>query len=220
MLERFNSETSTLKLKLVKVVVFDYAVGNFRSIKNGLEKSGAEVSITSEIAEIEKADALVFPGVGAFPEAIRRLNPAIDTIKKFMAGGGTLLGICLGMQLLFTVSTEGGLYKGLDYFKGIVVKLPSNVKIPHIGWNTIEIRDFGCPLLDGVPDGSFLYFVHSYYAKISEVEIDSIDAETTYGVVFPSVVSKGSVFATQFHPERSGKIGLRILKNFIEYIKR
>lgn len=205
---------------MVRVVVFDYAVGNLRSIKNGLERSGAEVLITSEIAEIKKADALVFPGVGAFPGAAKRLSSTVDPIRNFIAGGGALLGICLGMQLLFTASTEGGLYKGLDYFKGLVVKLPSNVKIPHIGWNTIKIRDYNCPILEEVPDGSFLYFVHSYYAKISDVEVDHIDAETMYGVVFTSVVSKGSVFATQFHPEKSGEVGLRILKNFIQYIRR
>lgn len=205
---------------MVRVVVFDYAVGNLRSIKNGLERSGAEVLITSEIAEIKKADALVFPGVGAFPEAAKRLSSTVDPIRNFIAGGGALLGICLGMQLLFTASTEGGLYKGLDYFKGLVVKLPSNVKIPHIGWNTIEIRDYNCPILEEVQDGSFLYFVHSYYAKISDVEVGHIDAETMYGVVFTSVVSKGSVFATQFHPEKSGEVGLRILKNFLQYIRR
>ncbi len=205
---------------MVRVVVFDYAVGNLRSIKNGLERSGAEVLITSEIAEIKKADAIVFPGVGAFPEAAKWLSSTADPIKSFIASGGALLGICLGMQLLLTMSTEGGLYKGLDYFKGLVVRLPSNVKIPHIGWNTIKIRDYGCPLLEDISDGSLLYFVHSYYAKMSDVEVGSIDAETLYGVVFPSVISKGSVFATQFHPERSGEIGLKILKNFIQYIRR
>lgn len=205
---------------MVRIVVFDYAVGNLRSIKNGLEKSGAEVLITAEKAEIRKADALVFPGVGAFPEATKRLSYAVDEIESFIAGGRAMLGICLGMQLLFTASTEGGLYKGLNYFKGLVVKLPSNVKIPHIGWNTIEIKDFNCPLLEAIPDGSFLYFVHSYYAKMSDVEIGNVDAETLYGVVFPSVVSKGSVFATQFHPEKSGEVGLRMLKNFIQYIRR
>ncbi|MBS7613213.1 imidazole glycerol phosphate synthase subunit HisH, partial [Candidatus Bathyarchaeota archaeon] len=103
---------------MVRVVVLDYAVGNLRSIKNGLERSGAEALITSEIAEISKANALVFPGVGAFPEAARRLSSAADQIKSFISGGGAILGICLGMQLLLTMSTEGGLYKGLDYFKG------------------------------------------------------------------------------------------------------
>lgn len=205
---------------MVKVVVFDYAVGNLRSIKNGLERVGAEVSITSEAVEIEKADAVVLPGVGAFPEAVKRLASEADLIKSFIADGGVLLGICLGMQLLFTASTEGGLYKGLDYFKGLIVKLPSNVKIPHIGWNTIKIKDYDCPILKGVSDGSFLYFVHSYYAKMADAEVDSVDAETFYGTTFPSVVSKGSVFATQFHPEKSGEVGLRILKNFIEYIRR
>ncbi|MEM2849672.1 MAG: imidazole glycerol phosphate synthase subunit HisH [Candidatus Bathyarchaeia archaeon] len=205
---------------MVKVVVFDYTVGNLRSIKNGLERSGAEVLITSEITEIKKADALVLPGVGAFSEAIKRLFPVTDLVKSFITSGGALLGICLGMQLLFTVSTEGGLYKGLDYFKGLVVKLPSNVKIPHIGWNTIEIRDYNCPLLEDIPNGSFLYFVHSYYTKMSDAEVGSVDAETLYGVVFPSAVSRGSVFATQFHPEKSGEIGLKILKNFIQYIRR
>lgn len=205
---------------MVKVVVFDYTVGNLRSIKNGLERSGAEVLITSEITEIKKADALVLPGVGAFSEAVKSLSSVADLVKSFITSGGALLGICLGMQLLFTISTEGGLYKGLDYFKGLVVKLPSNVKIPHIGWNAIEIRDCNCPLLEDIPNGSFLYFVHSYYAKMSDAEVGSVDAETLYGVVFPSIVSKGSVFATQFHPEKSGEVGLRMLKNFLQYIRR
>jgi len=128
-----------------------------------------------------------------------------------------LLGICLGLQLLFTTSTEGGLHKGLGIFKGRVIHLPTNVKVPHMGWNTLRIVKPDSPILAGISDGAYVYFVHSYYGDAENK--DEIISKTDYGKEFPSAVSKGQIFATQFHPEKSGKTGLQILRNFVEYVK-
>lgn len=202
---------------MVKVAIVDYGVGNLKSIRNGLRKVGAEPLVTNLTEELKDVDAVVLPGVGAFKEAMMGLTPVSTVLWELINSGTPLLGICLGMQLLFTASTEDGFHNGLDYFKGLVVRFPSNVKVPHIGWNTLEILNPDCSLLDGVSDGSFVYFAHSYYARVKEGL--NVDAETFYGIRFPSVVSKGSVFATQFHPERSGRVGLKILKNFVRLIR-
>ena len=199
-----------------KVAIIDYGLGNLRSIQRGLETVGANVIITHLEGEIGGADAFVLPGVGAFEDAVNNLRPLSQVVLDQIKSGKPLLGVCLGLQLLFTESAEGGVQRGLDVFKGKVVRLPS-LKIPHIGWNTLKILKPDSLLFKGVPDNSFVYFVHSYYADVE----DSDDAVTTteYGINFPSTVSRGHVFATQFHPEKSGYVGLRILKNFINYVK-
>lgn len=202
---------------MVKIAIIDYGLGNLRSIHRSLEKIGAEVTVTHEREEILKADALVLPGVGAFQEAVRNIEPVSGIILDQIGVEKPLLGICLGLQLLFTESTEGGLYKGLDVFKGRILRLPSGVKVPHIGWNTLEIVKEDNPVLKDIRNGAYVYFVHSYYADAENKE--EIAAKTSHGLDFPSVVSSNHVFATQFHPERSGKIGLRILKNFIDYVR-
>lgn len=202
---------------LTKIAVIDYGLGNLRSIRRGLEEVGAKVCITHRKAEIRRADALVLPGVGAFEEAIKNLKPISQVVRDQIEIGKPLLGICLGLQLLFTTSTEGGLHRGLNILKGKIVKLPPGVKVPHMGWNTLKIVKPDNPLFEGVPDNSYAYFVHSYYA-IAENENDII-TKTTYGVDFPSTVSRDHVLATQFHPERSAMTGLQILKNFVNYIK-
>jgi len=203
---------------LVRIAIVDYGVGNLKSIRNGLRKVGAEAFVTGSVEGLKDVDAVVLPGVGAFGEAIRNLADMSGVLRSLVDAGRPLLGICLGLQLLFTASTEGGFHRGLGFFRGLIVKLPSRVKIPHIGWNTLEILNPGCVLLEDIPDGSYVYFVHSYYAKVEEGV--NVDAETVYGVRFPSVVSKEPVFATQFHPERSGKVGLRVLENFVDYVRR
>jgi len=200
----------------VKMAIIDYGLGNLRSIKRGLEAVRAEVFITHERERITDADAIVLPGVGAFEEAAKNLEPLSETILDQIWAGKPLLGVCLGLQLLFTTSTEGGLHKGLDVFKGQVIQLPPTVKVPHIGWNSLKFVKPDDPLLENIPDGTYVYFVHSYYGDAEDS--GDVVSKTFHGIEFSSVVSKSHVFATQFHPERSGEIGLQILKNFVEYV--
>jgi glutamine amidotransferase len=199
------------------VAIVNYGVGNLRSIKRGLEKSGAQVQITHNQKELRRSDAIVLPGVGAFAPAVKNLVPITDVVKEAMKNGKPILGVCLGLQLLFTRSSEGGSIRGLNFISGEIVKLPDNVKIPQMGWNTIDFAKLN-PLLEGVKDHSYVYFVHSYYPQPSNPEV--IVATTEYGVKFPSMVAKKNLFATQFHPEKSSKTGLTMLKNFLKIVKR
>lgn len=200
-----------------KVSVVNYGVGNLRSVKRGLEKSGGTVLITNHPKILSASDAIVLPGVGAFTAAAKNLTPLSATLKQLIASGTPLLGICLGLQLLFTESMEGGSTDGLNLLSGKVFKLPASVKIPQMGWNTLNIVQEH-PLMDDVKDNSYFYFVHSYHPQPSEADV--IVATTRYGVTFPSVIAKQNVLATQFHPEKSGKNGLILLKNFINLSKR
>jgi glutamine amidotransferase len=201
---------------LPKVAIIDYGLGNLRSIQKGLETAGANTVITHVESEISETDALILPGVGAFEDAIKNLKPLLQIVLDEIKSGKPLLGVCLGLQLLFTESTEGGLRRGLDIFKGKVVKF-SKMKTPHIGWNTLRLLKPDSLLFEGVPDNSFVYFVHSYYAEAEDV--NDVITTTEYGINFPSSLSKKNVFATQFHPEKSGRMGLRILSNFIKNVR-
>ncbi|HDQ06023.1 MAG TPA: imidazole glycerol phosphate synthase subunit HisH [Candidatus Bathyarchaeota archaeon] len=200
-----------------KVAVVNYGVGNLRSIKRGLEKAGADVEITHNPKKLRNSDAIVLPGVGAFAPAVKNMSPITDVANEAMKDGKPIFGVCLGLQLLFTRSSEGGSTRGLDYISGDIVKLPETVKTPQMGWNTLNIVQ-AHPLLEGIKDGSYVYFVHSYYPQPTESDV--IVATTEYGVKFPSMVAKGNLFATQFHPEKSSKTGLTILKNFVRIVKR
>jgi len=203
---------------LPQVSVVNYGVGNLRSVKKGLEKSGAKVLITDDPKDLNKSDAIVLPGVGAFAAAVKNLAPLSDVVKQSVTDGKPLFGICLGLQLLFTRSEEGGSStRGLDLISGDIVKLPANVKTPQMGWNTIKIVK-SHPLLEGVPNPSYVYFVHTYVSQ--PLEPDVILATTEYGVKFPSVIVKKNLLATQFHPEKSSKTGEIILKNFVRIVKR
>jgi len=195
------------------IVIVDYGMGNLRSITKAIEHCGANVEVTRNAEKIEESQALVLPGVGAFKDAIKELSPLANIIKKY---DKPLLGICLGMQLFFTESEEGGLFKGLDLIKGRVIRLPDEVKIPHMGWNDIEIKGKS-RLLKGIKSGEYFYFVHSYFVVPENNE--TIKATTNYGVEIPAVIEKENIFATQFHPEKSGEAGLRILRNFVEIVK-
>jgi glutamine amidotransferase len=199
------------------MAVVNYGVGNLRSIRRGLEKSGAEVKITHSPRDLLSSDAIVLPGVGAFAPAVQNMTPIADVVAEAMKNGKPILGVCLGLQLLFTRSSEGGSVKGLDFISGDIVKLPDAVKTPQMGWNTLNIEQ-SHPMLDGVKDGSYVYFVHSYYPK--PIDSDVVVATTEYGVRFASMVAKKNLLATQFHPEKSSKTGLMMLKNFVRIVKR
>jgi len=202
---------------LPDIIILDYGLGNLRSVEKAIEKVGGTPQITSELKDLRGADGIILPGVGAFRDAranLGKLAPALleQGVEK------PLLGICLGLQLLFTESTEGGIYRGLDIIKGRVVRFPEGLKVPHIGWNTLRIVDKDCPLTQGLDSGDYVYFVHSYYGAVENAR--EVVAETEYGVAFPSIISKGNVYATQFHPEKSGSTGLRILRNFVDIVRR
>ena len=199
------------------MAVVNYGVGNLRSIRKGLEKSGATVQITHNPKDLRSSDAIVLPGVGAFAPAVKNMAPITDVVAEAMKNGTPMLGVCLGLQLLFTRSSEGGSIRGLDFISGEIVKLPESLKIPQMGWNTINFVQFH-PLLEGVKNHSYVYFVHSYYPQPSDPKV--IVATTDYGVRFASMVAKKNIFATQFHPEKSSKTGLTILKNFVRITKR
>lgn len=208
---RGEERDHNLKIK-PKTAIVNYGVGNLRSVKKGLEKAGAVSFITNDIAEAFSADAVVLPGVGAFKSAMQAIAPHLDVLKKRILSGIPLLGICLGMQLLFSRSMEGGTTTGLNIIPGKVVRLPKTVKTPHMGWNTIKIRK--SPLTRGLASNAYVYFVHSYYAVPSNPE--TVSATTEYGIEFPSIISSDHIFGTQFHPEKSGKPGLIILRNFVQ----
>jgi len=195
------------------IAIIDYGMGNLRSVQKGFERVGYEALVTDEPGKLAEATALVLPGVGAFSAAMERLREAglVEAIKQEIDSGKPYLGICLGLQLLFTESEEGGYHSGLGVIEGKVVRFPTGLKVPHIGWNQIEIKK-KAPVLEGIEDGDFFYFVHSYYA--SPVDQSNIAATTDYGVDFTSIIWKDNIFALQCHPEKSQKLGLKILSNF------
>lgn len=193
------------------ITIIDYKSGNLRSISNSFKKIGSEAIITSDASEISNADYLVLPGVGAFGTAMENIEPFKELIFEHINDGKPFLGICLGLQVLLSSSEESPGVKGLDIFKGNVEKIPEGRKIPHMGWNQLkQIKP--CPILDGV-DGKDFYFVHSYHAVLEDES--NLSAVCDYGLNLTAAVSRDNVFATQFHPEKSGEPGLKILKNFV-----
>lgn len=196
-------------------------MGNLRSVAKALEKVGGKVTVSDKPKMVLRADKLVLPGVGAFKDAMRQLRSRglIEPIKKSVKEGKPFLGLCLGLQLIFSESQEDGLSRGLDFIEGRVVKFKSKrLKIPHMGWNTVIVNRSPlnanriCPLLRGIPEGAYMYFVHSYYARPRKE--NCVAAWTNYGIKFPSVIWKDNIYATQFHPEKSQELGLKILRNF------
>ena len=210
---------------MTKLKIIDYGMGNLLSISKGLEKMGAEVKIINFKDQklknkIKNSEGLVIPGVGAFRDAMVNLNGIKTTLLKEIKSGKPLLGICLGFQLFFSDSTEGSppIHQGLDLIRGHVIRFPNDMIVPHMGWNSVNIIKES-PLFDGIPDKTFFYFVHSYYG-IPEDKEDMIGS-TQYGnIIFSSVVQNDGIFATQFHPEKSSDLGLRMLQNFISFCKR
>jgi len=196
--------------------VVDYGAGNLHSIQRALERQGLEVRLIDSPAALEDVDALVVPGDGAFAPAMARLRaqgfPA--RIRSFVDSGRPFLGICLGMQLLFEESAEDGRHEGLGLLPGRVVRLPATVKIPQMGWNSLKLLR-PSPLLDGCSTGQYVYFIHSYHAVPADPAL--IAATTEYGGPVAAVVGRGNVWATQFHPEKSGGVGTGMLADFVRW---
>ncbi len=202
-----------------KIVIIDYGMGNLRSVQKGFEKVGFKATLTRNKKEIGRASAIVLPGVGAFRDCMENLEKygLVEPLLQSIGKGKPYLGICLGLQILFSESEEFGSHKGLNLIRGNVVKFKPDPehKVPHMGWNTIE-KEKEVPLLQGVGSGDFFYFVHSYYVVPEEAKWTS--TFTTYGKSFVSSIWKENLFATQFHPEKSQEKGLRILENFVRSI--
>lgn len=199
----------------MKIVIIDYGLGNLRSIEKALQYVGAEVEISKEPDAISKADALILPGVGAFRDAMMHFSILERVVKDAVDMGKPLLGICLGMQMLASESHEGGVHKGIDIIPGQVTRFPaSELKVPHMGWNSLIIKK-DIPLLKGIDNGSFVYFVHSFHVSTEEKYEAAL---CDYGLKFPAVITNetGNVIGTQFHPEKSGATGLMMLRNFVE----
>ena len=198
------------------VAVIDYGLGNLRSVSKALEAVGAKVKVTNRTEDITCASAILLPGVGAFKRAMDnlvRLN-ILPSINRMIKEGKPFLGICLGLQVLFTESEEHGRCKGLDVIKGRVKRFSADVKIPHMGWNQIKIKNqkSRIKIFKDIPDESYFYFVHSYYVEPQEEAV--VVATTEYGQEFVSAVNKENVWGVQFHPEKSERLGLKILENF------
>ncbi|ASS90275.1 MULTISPECIES: imidazole glycerol phosphate synthase subunit HisH [Aeribacillus] len=199
--------------------VIDYGMGNLYSVSKALERMNAEYFVSSDLNELEKATAYILPGVGAFKDAMAILTETKTDkfLKDEVQKGKALLGICLGMQLLFNESEEHGWTEGLGFLNGQVKRIPGkNVKVPHMGWNKLTFqRDH--PLITGLQE-DYVYFVHSYYAVVNDPDV--VVASASYGVTVPAIVGSGNVFGCQFHPEKSGKLGLAILKNYLTFVSR
>ena len=202
-----------------EIIIVDYGMGNLRSVQKAFESLGVPARVSGSSAVVRRAGRLVLPGVGAFGDAMDELRRRclIEPLRQRIRAGVPFLGLCLGLQLLFETSEESPGVRGLAVVPGRVRRLPRrprSLKIPHIGWNQLARRSASArvPLLRGIPDGAFVYFVHSYYAAPAEADV--VAAQTEYGCRFPSVIVWDNVAATQFHPEKSQRVGLTMLKNF------
>lgn len=200
------------------ITVVDYGVGNLHSVAKAFEKVGAKTRVTSDWKDVEGSDGVVLPGVGAFKDSMDAMHRSdlAKAIKGYIASGKPFLGVCVGLQMLFAESEEFGISKGLGIFPGRVVKFEAGQKVPHMGWNQVRIKKDGNPLLKGVKDGEYLYFLHSYYVVPEKDSI--VAAKTSYGVDFTCMVWEKNVFGTQFHPEKSQTAGLKIYENFKDLV--
>ena len=199
------------------IAILDLGIGNLFSIKRSFERIGREAKICAGISELRRSDALVLPGVGNFSWSLRKLESIRGAISELILDDHVpLLGICLGMQLLFSASEEGP-GDGLNAIPGIVKRFPRNLRVPHMGWNNLIIVGWS-PIMDGITERDYFYFAHSYYAAPEDERV--VAAKTEYGVIFPSIISSGNIFGVQFHPEKSWKPGERIIRNFVKIIRR
>jgi imidazole glycerol-phosphate synthase subunit HisH len=199
---------------MVKVAIFDYGAGNLFSLKAALQRNGAQnVLIIHDMNSVDKFDGLILPGVGNFDPAVKSIEPYKEIFSKSIEDFMPILGICLGMEMLFSDSEEGT-REGLKILDGKVIMLPKKkVKVPHMGWNNVEITKKESKLIQGIKDGSWAYFVHSY--RIAPRNNSIVAATSEYGINIPAVIEEGNLFGTQFHPEKSGKLGAIIIKNFL-----
>ena len=200
------------------IAIIDYGVGNLFSLKSSLREIGAEAVVTSDEKVIAEADRIILPGVGAFEDAARKLRDSgmAEVVKREAAAGKPMMGICLGMQLMFDVGYEYGVHEGLGLIRGsvraIADVIPEGYKIPHIGWNLLKFKKES-PLFKYIKEDDYVYFVHSYYAAECD---ESVIAVTEYGAELTAAVANGNVYGCQFHPEKSGDVGMKILKAFME----
>lgn len=199
------------------VAIIDYGAGNLSSVKKALDYLGAESEITQDRDKILSASHVILPGVGSFGDAMNSMQERglVETVKEAALSGKPFLGICLGLQLLFEESDESPDVKGLGLLKGRIVTIPKDngLKVPHMGWNSVELKQRN-GIFDGIDDESYFYFVHSYYLK--DADVDVVAGVTHYGVEIQCAVKKGNLSATQFHPEKSSKAGLKLLENFLK----
>ena len=202
------------------ITIVDYGAGNLQSVEEAFQYIGAPVRLASSGTEIASAEALVLPGVGAFRDAMHSLEAGgmAQPIRDYIASGRPFLGICLGLQLLFEESEEFGHVKGLGAFKGRICRIPAEngLKVPHMGWNSLELKRTD-GIFKGLQENPYVYFVHSYYLKAEERQL--VSAQTEYGVKIDAAIQRGNAFATQFHPEKSGRVGLQMLRNFMAVVK-
>ena len=206
--------------RTTRVLIVDYGMGNLHSVRKAFEACGGSAAITRDPEEVVAADALVVPGVGSFGDCVENLSRTglKDAIAEFIRSGKPYLGLCLGLQILFPTSEESPGTPGLGIIPGRVRRFTGSLKIPHMGWNTIRFSGRGpgrCPLFRGIEDGSYVYFVHSYYPEPEDRAVAA--AVTDYGVTFASAVWKDNLMATQFHPEKSQRVGLAMVRNFVAF---
>lgn len=200
-----------------KVAIIDYGVGNLFSVKCSFERAGLTVDVCSEAKQLKDADAIVLPGVGNFRAGAENMEKIKVDLIDLINEGTLVLGICLGMQLLFEESNESPGVRGLGLLEGRAIRFPKNIKVPHMGWNNLKLIKPSV-LLDGIDEKDYFYFVHSYYVAPRRSHV--ILAETEYGVKFASVVARDNIFGVQFHPEKSGKPGEKVIGNFVKLIRR
>lgn len=200
---------------MVEAVIVDYGAGNLRSVARAVRRAGVEPIVTSDPGAVDGARALILPGVGAAADTMANLRRTrlVDPLREYIAADRPFLGVCMGMQALFDVSEEGGEHECLGVLPGRIVRFPRGLTVPHMGWNTVRIKQ-PHPVLEGVADGAYAYFVHSYYPRPDDPALSI--AETEHGVPFASIVGRGNLIATQFHPEKSGAAGLRLYANFLQ----
>ena len=198
----------------MRVVIVDYGAGNLRSVERAVARAGFEPLVSGRPEDAAAAGVLIVPGVGAAADTMRNLRERglVEPIRQHIAAGRPFLGVCMGLQALLTVSEEGGEHECLGVIPGRVRRLPQGLKVPHMGWNRVRQRR-PHPVFDGIPDGAYFYFVHSYYPDPEDGSV--VVGDTDYGVTFASVVAADSLVATQFHPEKSGEAGLRFYENFL-----
>jgi glutamine amidotransferase len=199
------------------IAVADYGIGNLGSVTKGFRRAGAEVLLTGDPEALRRADALVLPGDGAFAATMAEVERRglVPVLREAVEKGKPLLGICIGMQLLFEESEEHGHHAGLGFLPGRVRRFDGDLPVPHMGWNRLQVLR-SHPILDGVADGAHVYFVHSYYC---DAPADVVIASSDYGAPFPAIVGRGSVLGVQFHPEKSQEVGLRMVESFVRVVE-